>query len=123
MDLAISPELEALRQRIRGFVEGEIMPLERDPSAFDEHEDIAMPQLDALRQKVKAAGLWAPQIPVEFGGLGLNVAAMAVLYEEMGRSIFGPVAFNCAAPDDGNMILLTKVARPDQKERWLRPIC
>jgi alkylation response protein AidB-like acyl-CoA dehydrogenase len=52
----------------------------------------------------------------------LNVTGMAVLYEEMGRSIFGPVAFNCAAPDDGNMILLSKVARPDQKERWLRPI-
>jgi len=47
---------------------------------------------------------------------------MAVLYEEMGRSIFGPVAFNCAAPDGGNMILLSKFARPDQRERWLRPI-
>src|SRR6185312_13657653 len=104
------------------FVEGEIMPLERDPSAYDAHENIALPALEALRDHVKREGLWAPQVPTEFGGLGLNVTGMAVLYEEMGRSIFGPVAFNCAAPDDGNMILLSKVARPDQKERWLRPI-
>src|SRR4029079_4510213 len=118
----IPPELDALRQRLRRFVEGEIMPLERDPSAYDAHENIALPALEAFRHHVKREGLWAPQVPAEFGGLGLNVTGMAVLYEEMGRSIFGPVAFNCAAPDDGNMILLSKVARPDQKERWLRPI-
>ena len=122
MDLALPPELDALRRRVRAFVEREIIPLERDPGAYDEHENIALPRLDGLRAKVKAEGLWAPQVPREFGGLGLNTAAMAVLYEEMGRSIFGPVAFNCAAPDDGNMILLAKVARADQKERWLRPI-
>lgn len=122
MDLALPPELDALRRRVRAFVEREIMPLERDPAAYDQHENIALPRLDALRAKVKAEGLWAPQVPREFGGLGLNTVAMAVLYEEMGHSIFGPVAFNCAAPDDGNMILLTKAARPDQQERWLRPI-
>src|ERR671939_1553922 len=93
MDLAIPPELEVLRQQVRRIVEAEIMPLERDPSAYDAHENIALPVLDLLRQKVKSARLWAPQVPTEFGGLGLNVASMAVLYEEMGRSIFGPVAF------------------------------
>ncbi len=122
MDLSLTPELDALRRRVRAVIEREVMPLETDPAAFDSHENIALPLLEALRDKVKAEGLWAPQVPTEFGGHGLGVAAMAVLYEEMGRSIFGPVAFNCAAPDDGNMILLAKAARPDQKERWLRPI-
>ncbi len=122
MDLALTPDLDDVRRRVRAFVEREIMPQERDPAAYDEHENIALPQLVALREKVKAEGLWAPQVPREFGGLGLNTVAMAVLYEEMGRSIFGPVAFNCAAPDDGNMILLSKVGRPGQQERWLRPI-
>jgi acyl-CoA dehydrogenase len=122
MDLSLPPELEDLRRRVREVVEREIMPLERDPASFDAHENIALPLLEEVRRKVKAANLWAPQLPKSFGGLGLNTAAMAVLYEEMGRSIFGPVCFNCAAPDDGNMILLTKVARPDQRERWLRPI-
>src|SRR3546814_1980222 len=61
-------------------------------------------------------------MPKSRGGQGLDVAGMAACYEEMGRSIFGPVAFNCAAPDDGNMMLLAKVATDAQKERWLQPI-
>ncbi|MEE8188710.1 MAG: acyl-CoA dehydrogenase family protein, partial [Kiloniellales bacterium] len=99
-----------------------IIPLESDRNSYDEHENIRLELLDSLRAKTKEAGLWAPQMPRERGGLGLSVAGMAVCYEEMGRSIFGPAAFNCAAPDDGNMILLNKVASEAQKERWLQPI-
>ena len=122
MDFTLTPELERLRDRIRAFVEAEIMPLEADPATWDAHEMIAEAPLAALRDKVKAAGLWAPQMPKARGGLGLDVRQMAVCYEEMGRALFGPVAFNCAAPDDGTMILLEKVARDDQKARWLQPI-
>ena len=122
MDFALPPETETLRRRIADFVAAEIMPLEADRASYDEHENIAMPVLERLRSKVKAAGLWAPQMPRELGGLGLNVSGMAACYETMGRSIFGPVAFNCAAPDDGNMILLSRTATPEQKRRWLTPI-
>jgi acyl-CoA dehydrogenase len=122
MDFALPPETEALRRRIADFVAGEIMPLEANRVNYDEHENIALPVLEALRAKVKAAGLWAPQMPRELGGLGLNVSAMAACYEAMGRSIFGPVAFNCAAPDDGNMILLARVGTAEQRQRWLMPI-
>ncbi len=122
MDFAPSPEIAALERRIRDFVTSEVLPLESDPASYDDHENIALPVLDRLRGKVKAAGLWAPQMPRGLGGLGLNVAGMAVCYEAMGRSIFGPAAFNCAAPDDGNMILLAKTATAEQKQRWLAPI-
>jgi acyl-CoA dehydrogenase len=122
MDFTPSPEIAALERRIRDFVAAEILPLESDPASFDKHENIALPLLERLRGKVKAAGLWAPQMPRELGGLGLNVSGMAVCYEAMGRSIFGPAAFNCAAPDDGNMILLAKIASAQQKQRWLAPI-
>ncbi len=122
MDFALPPETEALRRRIADFVAAEIMPLEADGANYDEHENIALPVLEALRAKVRAAGLWAPQMPRELGGLGLNVSAMAACYEAMGRSIFGPVAFNCAAPDDGNMIVLARLGTPAQKQRWLMPI-
>ena len=122
MDLSLSPEIEKLCGKIRGFVEGEIIPLESDRGSYDEHENIRLDLLDALRAKAREAGLWAPQMPPERGGLGLTVTGMAACYEEMGRSIFGPAAFNCAAPDDGNMILLNKVATEAQKERWLQPI-
>jgi len=122
MDFALPPETEALRRRIADFVAAEIMPLEADRANYDEHENVALPVLEALRAKVKAAGLWAPQMPRELGGLGLNVSAMAACYEAMGRSIFGPVAFNCAAPDDGNMMVLARLGTPAQKQRWLMPI-
>ena len=61
-------------------------------------------------------------MPVERGGLGLGPVGMAVVYEALGRSRFGPVACNCAAPDDGNMLVLEKVGTAEQKERWLQPI-
>lgn len=122
MDFALPLEVEDLRQRVAAFVADEILPLERDPANYDDHENIREDVLDAVRAKVKAAGLWVPQMPRARGGLGLNVVAMAALYEEMGRSIFGPVCFNAAAPDDGNMIVLEKVATEAQKDRWLQPI-
>ncbi|MGB0571877.1 MAG: acyl-CoA dehydrogenase family protein [Alphaproteobacteria bacterium] len=122
MDFSLPKELEDLRQRVGAFVADEIMPVEADQANFDEHENIAEPALQTLRAKAKTAGLWAPQMPTSRGGLGLNTVGMAMFYEEAGRSRFGPVVFNCAAPDDGNMILLDRVAREDQKDRWLQPI-
>lgn len=122
MNFALSPEHEALRQRVAAFVEQEILPMEALPSSYDEHENISLACLAELRAKVKQAGLWAPQMPPERGGLGLSVVAMAACYEEMNRSLFGPVCFNCAAPDDGNMILLNKVGTDAQKEWWLQPL-
>ena len=115
----VEPEFAA---RVRAFVEERILPLEADPASYDEHENIAPALLERLRGEVKAAGLWAPQMPSVRGGQGLGIVGMAAAYEEMNRSIFGPVCFNCAAPDDGNMQLLNKVATEAQKERWLQPI-
>ena len=98
------------------------MPLEDNKENYDSYGNIKLALLRELRTKVKDAKLWAPQIPVNQGGLGFGPTGMAVLYEEMNYSIFGPVAFNCAAPDDGNMYILNKVATPEQKEKWLAPI-
>jgi acyl-CoA dehydrogenase len=122
MDFALPPEAEALRARVRAFVAEEVLPLESDPASFDEHDNIRLDLLDGLRARAKAEGLWLPQLPAEFGGLGVPHVTQAALYEEMNRSIFGPAAFNCAAPDDGTMMMLAKIARPDQQDRWLRPI-
>jgi len=122
MDFALSDEVEKYRRSIRHFVAQHILPLEADPANADEHENIRVDVLQLVRAKVKAAGLWAIQMPVERGGRGLNVAGMAACYEEMGRSIYGPVCFNSAAPDDGNMIVLNRVATEAQKDRWLQPI-
>ncbi|WP_341212900.1 acyl-CoA dehydrogenase family protein [uncultured Limimaricola sp.] len=122
MDFAISPEIEDYRTRISRFVEEEIIPLEADRSAYDAHGNINEKLLGTLRDKAKAAGLWCLQLKPETGGMGLGKVGMAVCYEEMNRSIFGPVVFNSAAPDDGNMMVLEQAATDAQKERWLAPI-
>lgn len=122
MNFDLSPELQTLRLKVREFVNEVIMPLETDPANFDGHENLDSTVLDQVREQVKAQGLWAPQLPEAYGGLGLDTVSMAILYEEMGRSIFGPICFNCAAPDDGNMILLSRVGTEEQKARWLAPL-
>jgi len=122
MDFTLTPETEDIRQRTRAFVEDHVLSLEAQRDTYDEHENIREDVLASVRQKAKAAGLWAPQSPKEFGGMALPIAAWAVMYEEAARSIFGPLAFNCMAPDDGNMNLLARAGTPAQKETWLRPI-
>lgn len=122
MDFSLPPELEDYRRRVRDFVDRELIPLEADRANYDDHENIAEAALERMRARVREAGLWALQIPRELGGQGLPMAGLAACYEEMNRSIFGPVCFNAAAPDDGNMRVLAQVARPDQKARWLQPI-
>ncbi|MBX9700797.1 MAG: acyl-CoA dehydrogenase family protein [Acetobacteraceae bacterium] len=122
MDFALSPEVDAIRLKIRAFVEERLFPLEADPASFDEHENIAKPLLEQLRAEAKAQGLWALGMPRERGGGGLPMTGLAACYEEMNRSIFGPVVFHGAAPDDGNMRVLSMVATEAQKARWLQPI-
>jgi len=122
MDFALSREARAHRDRFRAFVREQVLPYDTTPESFDEHDNLREDLLEALRNRAKEARVWAPQMPVARGGQGLDVATMAACYEELNYSLFGPVACNCAAPDDGNMILLEKVATEAQKERWLQPI-
>ncbi|ASJ72893.1 acyl-CoA dehydrogenase family protein [Granulosicoccus antarcticus] len=122
MDFTITPELEALRQRVASFVDERLIPLEADPQAYDAHENIADAVLQEQRAAAREQGLWCLQLSKEIGGGGLNKAGMAVVYEEMNRSIFGPVVFNSAAPDDGNMMVLETLGTAAQKERWLMPL-
>jgi len=122
MDFTISSRAEDFRTRIAAFVEREILPLEADKAYYDGHGNITLPLLDRLRAKARAAGLWCLQLKRETGGAGLGKIDIAVCYEEMNRSIFGPVIFNSAAPEDGNMMVLEALATPEQKRKWLQPI-
>jgi acyl-CoA dehydrogenase len=122
MDFTLPPDIEDIRLRTRAFVAAHVLPLEADRGNYDDHENIRLDLLEGVRAKAKAAGLWAPQAPKDWGGMGLPIVAWAAMYEEANRSIFGPVCFNCAAPDDGNMNLLALVGSQAQKGRWLKPI-
>lgn len=122
MDFTIPPRVEALRAAIAAFVKDEILPVEADRSQWDEHDNIALPALEELREKARAKGLWCLQLRPETGGGGLSKTGMAVCYEEMNRSIFGPVVFNSAAPDDGNMMVIEALGTDAQRDWWLRPL-
>jgi acyl-CoA dehydrogenase len=122
MDFTLPPEIEDLRKRTRSFVETHVLPLESDHENFSEHENIPLARLAPVQEQARRAGLWAPQSPKEFGGMALPIVAWAAIYEEAARSLFGPLAINCAAPDDGNMNLLSRTGTPAQKEWWLRPV-
>lgn len=121
MNFEIPLKVEDLRGRIAAFVARELLPLESDRDAYDAHGNISLEQLAIARAKARAEGIWCLQLP-QPDGSSIGRAGMAVCYEEMNRSIFGPAVFNSAAPDDGNMMVLEALATPEQKERWLKPI-
>lgn len=122
MDFNLDGRSEGFHQRIRDFVETRLVPLEADRANYDEHENIAPAVLQRLRAEARAEGLWCLQLPASHGGQGLPFTGMVACYEEMNRSIFGPVVFNSAAPDDGNMMVMAKIATPAQQEWWLKPV-
>jgi acyl-CoA dehydrogenase len=122
MDFTLSPEIEELRLKVRAFVDEHVLPLEKDPANFADNENIPHDRLEPVRVKARAAGLWAPQSPKEYGGMELPMVAWAAVYEEAARSLFGPLAINCMAPDDGNMNMLRLVGNQAQKDKWLKPI-
>ncbi len=122
MDFTLSAEIRDYRDRIRAFVDIHLIPIENDKSVLDDHEMIAEPVLLKLREQARSENLWALQMPKSRGGGELSKVGMSVCYEEMARSPFGPVVFNAAAPDDGNMMILEKVLPEDMKSGWLQPI-
>ncbi|WP_433524330.1 acyl-CoA dehydrogenase family protein [Nocardia pseudovaccinii] len=119
IDFTIPAELAAERDRVRQFVIDKIVPFERDPRLTSHGPT------DELRQELvelaRAEKLLTVQAPEALGGRGLTHIEQAVIYEAAGWSTLGPVAMNCAAPDEGNMFLLSKIANPDQVERHLAP--
>jgi len=107
-----------LRARVAKFIDEEVIPLEPLAAAGSLPVDV----LHDVREKAKAAGLWAPQLPPEYGGQGLEILDACPVFEAAGRSLLGPLALGCAAPDEGNAHLLVLAATEAQKEKYLRPL-
>jgi len=120
IDFELPKELQLLADEVRAFVESTIVPYERDPrlTAHGPTED----QRTELVGLAREAGLLTIQAPKEYGGRGLTHLEQAAVYEAAGWSTLGPVALNCAAPDEGNMFVLNKVCTPEQAERFLEPV-
>lgn len=113
--------LAELLPKVRDFVQNELLPLEAGHHERTPEETFSL--LDAKRQKVKAAGLWGLHLPDNEGGLGLTLCEFAQISEAMARTPFyGQYAFNCQAPDIGNMELLSKFGSEKQKKEFLHPL-
>src|SRR3954465_14646558 len=118
-ELAPTEQIEELRSRYRAFMEAHVYPNE---NALDREDDAAQRLLAELRGRAKAEGLWAPHLPPEAGGTGLGFLAYAHLNEDIGRSTFAQLIFNCQAPDAGNGEILHLFGTDEQKERYLKPL-
>jgi acyl-CoA dehydrogenase len=108
-----------MREEYRAFMEKHVYPAEPALAGEDEAADGTM---RALRARAKAEGLWAPHLPPEVGGTGKGFLAYADLNEEIGRSLWAQLVFNCQAPDAGNGEILHLFGTDEQKERFLRPL-
>ena len=120
MDFEVSEQMSTRLAMIREFMDREVIPLE----SVMLHGDEAALQagVQAAQAKVKQMGLWAPNHPVEFGGLGLSMVDHGLFAEAVGRSPLGMTVFGTQAPDAGNIEILHTWGSDEQKEMWLRPL-
>ena len=119
MDFRIPEPIQQLAARVEAFVRDEVIPLENETQ---HGATLSKTRLAEVRAKAKAAGLWAPSMPPELGGRGLNIIEQIPVFEAAGRSLLGPLAIQCNAPDEGNMHLLERFANAEQRERYLQPL-
>ncbi len=126
IDFTLSAEHEAIRDRIRTFINDVVKPGE---AKIDGHGD--EPALEGkdrlgvlldMRKQAYKAGLWLPHMPEEVGGMGLGHVAMAMVQAEAAKSRYGPWVLNAQAPDEGNMHTLHHWATDQQKEKYLAPL-
>ena len=120
MDFEISEQMTTILEMVRDFMDREVIPLEGemlhgDPAVLEQ-------RVRAAQDKVRQMGVWAPNHPVEFGGLGLSMVDHGLLSEALGRSPLGHVVFGTQAPDAGNIEILHMHATDEQRERYLRPL-
>jgi acyl-CoA dehydrogenase len=128
MDFELSDRCQELRERLLAFMDESVYPAERVYheqllAAGDPHSH--PPIMEELKERARELGLWnlfLPHRDDESGVPGLSNTDYAPLAEIMGRSHIAPEACNCAAPDTGNMEVLTLFGTPEQKDRWLRPL-
>jgi acyl-CoA dehydrogenase len=118
-ELAAAPDVAARRAQVRAFMEEHVYPNE---AALDREDDAADVLIAELRAKAKCAGIWAPHLPEEAGGTGSGFMEYALLNEEIGRSMWAQLVFNCQAPDAGNGEILHLFGTEEQKERFLKPL-
>ncbi|SNQ47010.1 Acyl-CoA dehydrogenase [Frankia canadensis] len=119
IDFELPDDVRALRAKVAAFIDEHVLPAEPQVGTRPFFDIVAELRVEARKQ-----GLWAPFIPVEYGGMGLGPLANAVVQVEVGRSFtyLAAWAMNCMGPQDATMLTLAELGTPEQKERYLRPL-
>jgi acyl-CoA dehydrogenase len=120
IDFTIPPAVAGLAARTAEFVRTSVLPAETELRGVLEDGDEAVRA--GLQQAARDAGVFCPQAAAEYGGAGLDLRGQAVVFEQAGYSLLGPLAVNCAAPDEGNMHLLALAGSAGQRARYLAPL-
>jgi acyl-CoA dehydrogenase len=128
MEFEFSEKTRALQARVQAFMQEHVYPAEAvfraqlEQQTRENRRWQAVPVVEDLKRKARAQGLWNLFLPESEYGAGLTNLEYAPLCEIMGRSYLGPEAFNCNAPDTGNMETLVRYGSPEQRQQWLEPL-
>jgi alkylation response protein AidB-like acyl-CoA dehydrogenase len=122
MTAQLKPDFEELRERVREFIDGEVIPAETvlDDTLTEDAYQTARGKLEELKAEAKSRGIWALGHPVELGGGGLSFMETAYLNEVIGRSFYGQKAVGTWSMQDS--IMLNEYASDQQRDRWLGPL-
>ncbi len=120
MDFTISKKIQTIVDMINEFVDRELIPLEPELMVTDFKS--MLPILKKKQDMVRKMELWAPNFPVECGGMGLSLQEHGLVSEALGRSPLGHYVFWCQAPDAGNVEILHSQGTDEQKQLYLNPL-
>ena len=122
IDFSFPPEVEKVRMQVREFMDTVVRP---QWDAIDQHDRSQVVKTIVKLRKVAREDwkLWLPHMPAEWGGMGLGPTAMAAVSAEAAKVSIGPFVLNAQAPDESNQHTLLHWATPEQKEKYLRPLC
>jgi acyl-CoA dehydrogenase len=123
IDFSFPEDVQQVVTRVRQFCDQVVRPAEEKIEASGESREVLIEQIIHMRKQAQEWGLWLPHMPEEYGGMGLGHVAMAAVSAEAAKTGFGPFALNAQAPDEGNMHTLHHWATPEQKKKYLVPLC
>ena len=128
----LSPEINDIRRRTADLINTEVLPYEEilwrsrrgehDGSDVDTERRASHERREEVKAKVQAEGLWAPHLPREYGGAGLDFLSLAYMYEILAYAVGAGSLFGIAAPNSGNASILVKYGTEEQKQKWLLPL-
>ena len=122
IDFSFPAEVEEIRLKVRNFMDTVVRPA-WDATDQSDRSAVVKTIVGLRKQARDEEHLWLPHMPAEWGGMGLGSTAMAAVSAEAAKVSIGPFVLNAQAPDEGNQHTLLHWGTPEQKEKYLRPLC